>query len=576
MVEPNAQIGNFLIRREGPSGSGRRAPTASRLARFGSPVVLALLFWWFQGRYGFNPTDDGFVLAQSWRLLHGEIPHVDFTSPRPLGSAILHLPEVLLPWGTLAFSRLLVTFQLVWVAIATVDLFPTVRERSVLERLSLVTIAFLLAVGTWPLMAWHTIDGIFIGVTVLWLAMREAPRSRWRHVQWGGLWLLAGFAPLVKQGFVIVPVLAAMVLIAQRRWAALRYAPVGAVPGALYLLFTAATPGGLLRQLYSGSARELLRPLKTLMYTVIGTNGLIVLVGVVAAVLLLRLGRRPRGINVALAIGLVTGPTLLLGRAESFSLGGSLPYVAVITVLALAGLLVRDVRRLAVVVALLGLAYSASMSWGVPAPSLLVGPLVVCAIMLVLEEGTTLSSGLLDRRAVLAAVLVLVVLVTVLVLQARSKFTYAELPRAGLSATVDDPRFAFILMSPQSSAYVEGVKQCIARHPASDVAVLPDGPGLYPLLGIHNPFEIDWWLNAEQSPDHPGRVDATIDALNARGDWLVLVQSYSLFELPKLALDEVDDRGRPFAYTAADKAILDRLNGESVECGSLSGEYMAP
>ena len=576
MVEPNAQIENFLIRREGPRGSGRRAHTASRLVRFGSPVVLAVLFWWFQGRYGFNPTDDGFVLAQSWRLLHGEIPHVDFTSPRPLGSAILHLPEVLLPWGTLAFSRLIVTFQLVWVAIASVDLFPTIRERSVLERLSLVTIAFLLTVGTWPLMAWHTIDGIFIGVSVLWLAMREAPLGRWRHVQWGGLWLLAGFAPLVKQGFVIVPVLAAMVLIAQRRWTALRYAPVGVVPGALYLLFTAATPGGLSRQLYSGSAQELFGPLRTLMHTVIGTNGPIVLVGVVAAVLLLRLGRGPRGVNVALAIGLVTGPTLLLGRAESFGLGGSWPYIAVITVLALAVLLVRDVRRLVVVVALLGLAYSASMSWGVPSPSLLVGPLVACAIMLVLEEGASLSAGLPDRRAVLAAVLVLVVLVTVLVLQARSKFTYAELPRAELSATVDDPRFAFILMSPQSSAYVEGVKQCIARHPASDVAILPDGPGLYPLLGIHNPFEIDWWLNAEQSPDHPGRVDATIDALNARGDWLVLVQSYSLFELPKLALDEVDDRGRPFAYTAADKAILDRLNGESVECGSLSGEYMAP
>ncbi|MGW4524071.1 hypothetical protein [Amycolatopsis sp. NPDC004378] len=42
------------------------------------------------GRFGFAPTDQGFVPALSWRVLHGEIPHVDTLSVRPLGSAYLH------------------------------------------------------------------------------------------------------------------------------------------------------------------------------------------------------------------------------------------------------------------------------------------------------------------------------------------------------------------------------------------------------------------------------------------------------------------------------------------------------
>ena len=39
---------------------------------------------------GFNPSDDGVILAQSYRLLQGQIPHLDFISIRPVGSAVLH------------------------------------------------------------------------------------------------------------------------------------------------------------------------------------------------------------------------------------------------------------------------------------------------------------------------------------------------------------------------------------------------------------------------------------------------------------------------------------------------------
>ena len=87
-----------------------------RLWTLYAPIVLIVSFWWFRALYGFNPSDDGFILSQSWRIVHGEIPHVDFTSPRPLGSAYLHAPFALLPIAMLALSRLLVVFQFFWIA----------------------------------------------------------------------------------------------------------------------------------------------------------------------------------------------------------------------------------------------------------------------------------------------------------------------------------------------------------------------------------------------------------------------------------------------------------------------------
>lgn len=549
---------------------------ANRLLRFGAPVALALLFWWYQGRYGFNPTDDGFVLAQSWRLLHGEIPHLDFTSPRPLGSAILHLPELLLPWGTLAFSRLVVAFQLIWIAIATVEMFPSLLRRSALERFALVTIAFLVNVGTWPLMAWHTIDGLFVGVTALWLAVRPVSLGRWRHVQWGALWLLAGFAPLVKQGFMIVPMLVVLLLVVHRRWRGFYLAPLALIPGLFYLVLTLGTPGGLLNQLYSGSGKELLNPLRILVGTVTSVNGLLVMICAVAAVFLLRFGNGPRIANVAIALGLVAAPILFTAHTELFGLGPSWPYLAVVCVLVLTVLLIRTLERLAMIVVVLGLGYAISLSWGVPAPSLLAGTLLVISLIVVMDEHREQSEQLGDSRIRVAIVVILAVVVAGLVLQSRSEKTYAEPPRADLTATVNDPSFALIMMSDQSSAYIESLQMCLSQYPAGNIAVLPDGAGLYPLLKIRNPFELDWWLLAEESGDHSNRVDARIDELNSEGDWLVLFQSYGLNALPNLPITDVNQASAPFAYSTEDSGILADLNGVEVECGSLTGKYSAP
>ena len=67
-------------------------------------------------KYGFNPTDEGFVLSATNRVMHGQIPHVDFSSVRPLGYAYLHIPELLYSKTHFFFS-----FQICIMVRASID-----------------------------------------------------------------------------------------------------------------------------------------------------------------------------------------------------------------------------------------------------------------------------------------------------------------------------------------------------------------------------------------------------------------------------------------------------------------------
>src|SRR5205807_9797349 len=81
-------------------------------------LLLAVGVEWGIGRFGFNPTDQGFILAGSWRFLHGELPHVDLISPRPLGSPILHIIDFALPGPLFLMSGLLTMVEIVLTAVA--------------------------------------------------------------------------------------------------------------------------------------------------------------------------------------------------------------------------------------------------------------------------------------------------------------------------------------------------------------------------------------------------------------------------------------------------------------------------
>jgi hypothetical protein len=161
-------------------------------------IVVPLVAHWRFSRFGFNPTDDGFVLAVSRRLLAGEIPHRDFISIHTIGSSILHLPFVLFG-GDHVFmaSRLFVWFELA--ATALIWTWLTGRlvgaARDPLAEIPIAAIAFALSSHYFPVMAWPTIDGLLLAG--LGLLLRTAP---FRGACFAG-YLLIGAAYVCKQNF---------------------------------------------------------------------------------------------------------------------------------------------------------------------------------------------------------------------------------------------------------------------------------------------------------------------------------------------------------------------------------------
>ena len=151
-------------------------------------------------KYGFNPTDEGFVLSATNRVLHGQIPHVDFSSVRPLGYAYLHIPELL--YSKTHFflvSRFIFWLEQVLIAFLWIRFLLSYSKTdiSLLKKYTLILICFVFNVHYFPESVLHTIDGLLMCMIGLNLITTE---SKWNFIGF----LFIGFAALCKQNYLII------------------------------------------------------------------------------------------------------------------------------------------------------------------------------------------------------------------------------------------------------------------------------------------------------------------------------------------------------------------------------------
>ncbi|MGC8741507.1 MAG: hypothetical protein ACP5UB_08620 [Candidatus Sumerlaeaceae bacterium] len=197
-------------------------------------VALPVYYWLAFGRYGLGERDDGFVLAQSWRVINGQLPHRDFISVRPAMSAYDHALSLLLmpeAWEMI-FDRLLNYAEM---AAASFFLFAAMDRWLPLRRFGLdlyvvSAIGFIYSMHNFPPMAWTTTDGVFYFSLGLYFLSRG---EQWRWLIPGLLAVLAGL--LTKQSFIAMPPLALAVVATLYGWRALLRA-VGVLAGASLLL----------------------------------------------------------------------------------------------------------------------------------------------------------------------------------------------------------------------------------------------------------------------------------------------------------------------------------------------------
>ncbi|MBB5916592.1 hypothetical protein BJY24_005504 [Nocardia transvalensis] len=527
-------------------------------------------------RFGFNPTDQGFVVAQSWRLLHGEIPHRDLISARPLGSGYLHIIDFALPAPLLLSSTFVPCLQLI---IATVVLAAWTSGVGVLRwgpvRTAVVASAAVINIHLFGMTSWHTIDGIFL-IAVGWYAFDTGEQRDRVWLVRAGLFAI-GFAAVTKQSFVPAVLVTLAVLLVRRRHPVSRLlldltALIG--PSAIYLLIVTAGGGfgAMVEQLGGGRATAGQRLLS------IGVIpwAIPILVVYAVAVLASTTGRPLlRGIASAAAC-LILGAVIVDGQLERAGGWGIVLWWAATLTIGIYAVARQSIPWRAAGMVLLG--YMASLSWGYASPTLLGGSLALLAIELMVRD-MRIPAGRVRIAGGVAAVVLLVATLGWMG-ELRLRAPYRDLPAGELTADLGEstPAMRGIRTNPATAAYVGQIVNCLDRYPASRTAVLPDNPFLYPALRVRNPFPLDWPLSAELVADSRARLDTAAERLEREGDYLVLFQTVTTRSLASAT---------PVPATVpADAPVVDpagiangiraRLHGRPVTCGSFTGVWQPP
>ncbi|MBI9068586.1 MAG: hypothetical protein JEZ09_14920 [Salinivirgaceae bacterium] len=124
----------------------------------------------YAGSEGLNPTDDGVILAQSWRILQGEIPHLDFISIRPVFSGLLHTVNFLFPFPLQITARYFVLFQFFAIAFFVMQFFRlrTITKLPTITELAILLITWIFTIYNYNLYPWTTIDALFCTAIALY------------------------------------------------------------------------------------------------------------------------------------------------------------------------------------------------------------------------------------------------------------------------------------------------------------------------------------------------------------------------------------------------------------------------
>ena len=583
-----------------------RPPSRHRTDGPGIAVVLvsllaALIYAGVTVRVGFNPTDDGFILAQARRLLDGQVPHVDIVSPRPLGSPILHAVTFALPTPLLVTSRCIALGEVTltsWLLVRLLETGGSIRLGRF--RPAFVAIATVVSLHTFPLMAWHTIDGVLLVAAGLVLLERGEGSGRWVGFASG---VLLGASVVVKQSFAPAVVLgaawvavaghrrgAAWVVAGRRRGGSVLYAlavyGLGAVvPGALYVLRVAAAGGlGTAReQLGAGAVPEIL----WLRHGLEGQGRLLVpLAAVVGAGRLLRArGPIPRvldGCGAALAVLLaalaaveVWDGDLALAGMWSAHLWWLAAGVAMVTAPAR--------RRVDLpAVAVLALGWMATLSWGYAVPSLVAGPLLVLAVLRAVGDVAATVPlvpslpAAWSRWPGAGLGCVAVVAALVVSVDARRELVYRDVPaRAQVSAAGVAPDLWGVTTNGDLLAALDAVGRCLQQHPADQLAIVPDGAVVPLLFHRPNPLPVAWWFPPEVVVPR-AELLASVETSLASGSHLVLFQTFPMQSLAGLGPLPAATPDLLFEYPGGyARDLFERVPGVVVQCGPYLGRYQS-
>lgn len=496
------------------------------------PTLAHLTFSWI----GYNPTDDGFNLALSRRIIDGQVPHRDFISVRPVLSPILHIPSVLL-FGdhTYWLSRMVVWFQffsMAWIWVLIVNRFRSV-PMSEWEKLAGTVLFVIASAHNWNIMAWHTVDALWISSIGIWLVTTVATEKRWVG------YLVISLSYLCKQNFFLVPPITCLILGDLRP---LRNRVAILAPGLTYIAVILLL-GGL-----ADAQIQLLTHSSPLFYAtavyVLGYAGWGALLGYVAVTLLSNPPEtmKSRLTNVVkqetvgmlffgiVLIPLAYGLSLATWAArESFLVWGML--VGVIIRFMLYPSSISDEYLKPGLLAVL-VAWSGSISVGFNTPVLGSG-----AVALVLfSYGYQASLELKTTKALHVSLVIMLTLVFCGFLDARFNAVYLDQPAWRLKHKLSNvlPGGVGIYTNPNTYAFMADLNLAkeIAQVQGKPYAIMPDFPGWWVKNQQPNPLPLDWfWITEVERFELSQRLTQAIESM--RGQVIFIIQKSDAMFLSK-------------------------------------------
>jgi hypothetical protein len=233
--------------------------------------------------------------------------------------------------------------------------------------------------------------------------------------------------------------------------------------------------------------------------------------------------------------------------------------------------------------AILFMGWMAMLSWGYQVPALVAGSAALAIVWWAFEGAQPAVAAVRRRRlagaAAAVAALGVFAFTAAKLVDARDDQPYFDRPAPQLTASIGDisSEFRGIRTTPVMASYLRGLVACLEHYPARRVAVLPDNPGLYVALDLHNPLPIDW-LFAQDYTGQGAKILGAARRLQAEGDYLVLLQTVSGLALAgQKSLPDATRSSSPVLLDAGPynpdvgRALIETLKGRHIVCGSFLG-----
>ena len=468
--------------------------------------VLIILFYGFMyAPFGLDNNDSGFILGLAHQVFLGESFYDEIIYVRPPVSPILHSFVFYEPFSIapMLFDRLFVIFQ-----IATYSFLSAILAKNYFNWTSefagvISSLAFVFSCHSFPLMAWHTIDGVFFSIVAIYFLVLGVSKCNCFLFLAACLSILAAAA---KQPFYLSPlIILGLSLILEGKIrvffinlvsifcaSALFMVALGEF-GAKDLFFDAISSQTSLHDLLRAGVYSYVKDIVNLR-SIFGALPLL------AVLVFIFIKNKQTTISSYFLILSIFLFLITIGQFY-FSLtawGQPLPVfdsIFVTTFLCSAAMIWRTRKdSWMVMFAMHVIAWSASISWGYQTAILYAAPSVITVAFFV--ENSIKSNNLIK------AACIAILPISVAIFFMANQYTYSlegPVQRASITADMSkiSPVLKYIKSTPEQHKLYTQLMSIMKDLGDSQYVVLPNIPLAHALQGKPNPLGIDWPLNAE-------------------------------------------------------------------------------